>query len=179
MHSPGPEVLLLGGRLVLRQSGYMGGVPRCVRAEHLVHPESDSSGPDLPRLPLLLNLGPLTLSCMCSHHPPRHLARRLNNPTRSKSLFSSFASALTTPASTQLFLDPRLHFRRSPELPRASLRCILPASLSILYFKCTLFTSCVLTLGRARQAPLSMGFSRQEYWSGVPFPSPASLVKSR
>ena len=24
-------------------------------------------------------------------------------------------------------------------------------------------------------APLSMGFSRQEYWSGVPFPSPADL----
>ena len=24
----------------------------------------------------------------------------------------------------------------------------------------------------ARQAPLSMGFSRQEYWSGFPFPSP-------
>ena len=23
----------------------------------------------------------------------------------------------------------------------------------------------------AHQAPLSMGFSRQEYWSGVPFPS--------
>ena len=27
----------------------------------------------------------------------------------------------------------------------------------------------------ARQAPLSMGFSRQEYWSGLPFPSPANL----
>ena len=25
----------------------------------------------------------------------------------------------------------------------------------------------------ACQAPLSMGFPRQEYWSGVPFPSPA------
>ena len=25
------------------------------------------------------------------------------------------------------------------------------------------------------QAPLSMGFSRQEYWSGLPFPSPADL----
>ena len=25
------------------------------------------------------------------------------------------------------------------------------------------------------QAPLSMGFSRQEYWSGVPFPSPRDL----
>ena len=24
----------------------------------------------------------------------------------------------------------------------------------------------------AHQAPLSMGFSRQEYWSGVPVPSP-------
>ena len=27
----------------------------------------------------------------------------------------------------------------------------------------------------ARQAPLSMGFPRQEYWSGVPFPSPGGL----
>ena len=27
----------------------------------------------------------------------------------------------------------------------------------------------------ARQAPLSMGFPRQEYWSGLPFPSPGDL----
>ena len=27
----------------------------------------------------------------------------------------------------------------------------------------------------APQAPLSMGFSRQEYWSGLPFPSPGDL----
>ena len=27
----------------------------------------------------------------------------------------------------------------------------------------------------ARHAPLSMGFSRQEYWSGLPFPSPRDL----
>ena len=27
----------------------------------------------------------------------------------------------------------------------------------------------------ARQAPPSMGFSRQEYWSGLPFPSPGDL----
>ena len=27
----------------------------------------------------------------------------------------------------------------------------------------------------ACQAPLSMGFSRQEYWSGLPFPSPRDL----
>ena len=27
----------------------------------------------------------------------------------------------------------------------------------------------------AHQAPLSMGFCRQEYWSGLPFPSPGDL----
>ena len=27
-----------------------------------------------------------------------------------------------------------------------------------------------------RQAPLSMGFSRQECWSGLPFPSPGDLL---
>ena len=27
----------------------------------------------------------------------------------------------------------------------------------------------------AHQAPLSMGFSRQEYWSGLPFPPPGDL----
>ena len=28
------------------------------------------------------------------------------------------------------------------------------------------------------QAPLSMGFSRQEYWSRVPFPPPGDLPKA-
>ena len=28
----------------------------------------------------------------------------------------------------------------------------------------------------ARQAPLSIGFSRQEYWNGLPFPSPGELT---
>ena len=30
----------------------------------------------------------------------------------------------------------------------------------------------------AHQAPLSMGFSRQEYWSGLPFPSPGSICRA-
>ena len=30
----------------------------------------------------------------------------------------------------------------------------------------------------AHQAPLSLGFSRQEHWSGLPFPSPMHKVKS-
>ena len=31
----------------------------------------------------------------------------------------------------------------------------------------------------ARQAPLSMGFLSQEYWSGLPFPSPGESFQSR
>ena len=30
----------------------------------------------------------------------------------------------------------------------------------------------------AHRAPLSMRFSRQEYWSGLPFPSPGDLLDS-
>ena len=43
---------------------------------------------------------------------------------------------------------------------------------------CSVTKSCltlVLTWTVACQAPLSMGFSRQEYWSGLPFPSPGDL----
>ena len=48
--------------------------------------------------------------------------------------------------------------------------------------------ACVCVLSRIRlfatprtaahQAPLSMGFSRQEYWSGLPFPIPEDLPDS-
>ena len=31
---------------------------------------------------------------------------------------------------------------------------------------------CVTPETAAQQAPLSLGFSRQKYWSGLPFPSP-------
>ena len=44
--------------------------------------------------------------------------------------------------------------------------------------RCRLVTQSCLTLlwpFVARQAPLSMGFSRQQYWSGLPFPSPRDL----
>ena len=42
--------------------------------------------------------------------------------------------------------------------------------------------SCVLLIATpgtvAHQAPLSVGFSRQEYWSGLSFPSPGDLPNS-
>ena len=36
---------------------------------------------------------------------------------------------------------------------------------------------CATPWTAAHQAPPSMGFSRQEYWSGVPLPSPKHVVK--
>ena len=39
---------------------------------------------------------------------------------------------------------------------------------------CTVMTDSV-TLWTVDKAPLSMGFSRQEYWSGLLFPSPGDL----
>ena len=47
------------------------------------------------------------------------------------------------------------------------------------YLEAVLVTKSCPTLASpwtaARQAPLSMGFSMQEYWSGLPFPSPGDL----
>ena len=47
-------------------------------------------------------------------------------------------------------------------------------------YACTWVLSCVQFFvtpwSIATQAPLPMGFSRQEYWSGLPFPSPGDLL---
>ena len=41
------------------------------------------------------------------------------------------------------------------------------------HFSCVRLFATLWTL--ARRAPLSMGFSRQEYWSGLPCPPPGAL----
>ena len=48
--------------------------------------------------------------------------------------------------------------------------CVCVCVLSRVWLFATLWTT-------ARQAPLSMGFFRQEYWSGFPFPLPGDLPK--
>ena len=40
---------------------------------------------------------------------------------------------------------------------------------------CSVTSNSVTAWTVARQAPLSMEFSRQEYWSGLPFPPPRDL----
>ena len=38
---------------------------------------------------------------------------------------------------------------------------------------------CATPQTAAHQAPLSLGFSRQEYWSGLPFPSKCGAVRQK
>ena len=48
----------------------------------------------------------------------------------------------------------------------------------LLFVFCSVTKSCLTLATRwtvAHQAPLSLEFSRQEYWSGLPFPSPGDL----
>ena len=45
-----------------------------------------------------------------------------------------------------------------------------PVLLLLSHFSCVCL--CVTPQTAAHQAPLSLGFSRQEHWSGLPFPSP-------
>ena len=47
------------------------------------------------------------------------------------------------------------------------------------YIKLCLVTKLCPTLLRARQASLSLGFPRQEYWNGLPFLFPRDLPVSR
>ena len=64
--------------------------------------------------------------------------------------------------------------------------CVWCLSLSIIFLRCIHIVSVKMLLSRVQlfvipwtvafQAPLSMGFSREEYWSRWPFPSPKDLT---
>ena len=51
-----------------------------------------------------------------------------------------------------------------------------PQRAPLLFFSCSVMSDSFVTLWTlASQAPLSMGLPRQEYWSGLPFPSLGDL----
>ena len=67
-----------------------------------------------------------------------------------------------------LFLVAMLGIRKTGESSRPGSVCVWAQSLSHVRLFVTSWTV-------AHQVPLSMGFSRQEYWSGLPLPSPGYL----
>ena len=68
--------------------------------------------------------------------------------------------------------------RNTASFPRTSW-CSRPSSLVSGDYACVQSLSCAQLLATswtaARQAPPSMGFPKQEYWSGLPFPPPGDL----
>ena len=79
---------------------------------------------------------------------------------------------LSIPPNQYIHIDwlvvGRMHFRASYSLPSVSDVCAVLSHFSHVWLFATL---CTITC----QAPLSMGFSREEYWSGLPFPSLGNL----
>ena len=124
------------------------------------------------RLPHLLetsapNIIPIlsSSSAFPSTHPFHEQARVLSLKTRRLSFLWLFLSFLLLPhygKSSFKGLSTLFSHHFTPYSP--FYLCVL----SHAWFFATPWTV-------ARQAPLSMGFSRQEYWSGVPFPSPEDL----
>ena len=81
-------------------------------------------------------------------------------------------------------------YERQVPIPAFSRTPIDPEPSTVLYIPCVCVCVCVCTHARgmlsgvqlfatpwlvAHQAPLSFGFSRQEHWSGLPFPAPGDL----
>ena len=63
---------------------------------------------------------------------------------------------------------------------KCGILCLRKSSVNIGYdVLCSVMSDSVTPWTIARQAPLSMGFPRQEYWSGLPFPSPGALPDPR
>ena len=69
-----------------------------------------------------------------------------------------------------------LKHSNTPTPPFKTAPYLLPSFLFLLSNRhvCSVLSVCD-PMHIARQAPLSMGFSRQEYWSRVPFPPPGDL----
>ena len=87
----------------------------------------------------------------------------------------------TTPAQGSIFSLPHLPTTSEVDRPASTLgplrlllshQCTHAQSFSHVWLFATLWTV-------ARQAPLSRGFSRQEYWSGLPFPSAGGFFTTR
>ena len=92
-------------------------------------------------------------------------------------------SSLLLSISCLLYFEPHRHSKRNKPSGRRSFKANLfpvskrKKSLSLLQSLCVQFFVTLWTI--ALQAPLSMEFSRQESWSGLPFPSPGDLPNPR
>ena len=65
-----------------------------------------------------------------------------------------------------------LQFPSPEDLPNPGIKPVSPTLLLLLPSRFSRVRLCETPQTAAHWAPLSLGFSRQEHWSGLPFPSP-------
>ena len=80
------------------------------------------------------------------------------------------------PATGRKLHDPSVH-SHSVGLSSSAERSSQATVISMLLLHCfSRVRLCATPQTAAHQALLSLGFSRQEYWSGLPFPSPRKIL---
>ena len=115
-----------------------------------------------------------TCSSLCLAHCPRLTA---DGP------MDMSVSGLSCHILKETLPDPPLHHRSTSSLPVGCFHRVLSSSFMAFLtvaLDCAVLNRSVMsdfaTLQTvALQAPLSVGFSRQEYWSGLPFPPSGNL----
>ena len=118
-----------------------------------------------------------SLTCVQHFVTPWTAARQASlSITISWGLTKFKSIALVMPSSHLFLTNNCLHLFVGKE---ASIGVSLSVSLRIICCCCLVTNLCHILLQPhglvAHQSPLSMGFPRQEYWSGLPFPSPGDL----
>ena len=108
----------------------------------------------------------------------RSLRWKLLKPARLEPVFYKRCHCLRSPHITSGKEPPRSATRESPHTATAASNRKVKYSFTHLYKLCVLTQICPIfatPCTAAHQSPLSVGFSRQESWSGLPFPSPGDL----
>ena len=99
---------------------------------------------------------------------------------QSHQIVSVFLPYPLPPTSQQNWIRPKLDRVLNFQYLQCSVLAFLfKTSIACIYAYMHIVASIVSLWTVARQAPLSMGFSRQEYWSGLPVPPPEDLPKPR
>ena len=118
------------------------------------------------------------LSLYLPTYPPTFLTEPAGQPATHPNL--SLLNDLSTTLPTYLPhlplgppIHPLTHTQFTPLLPSVT---YLPTYLLLLLSNFSPVRLCVTPQMAVRQAPLFTGFSRQEYWSGLPFPSPPTYL---
>ena len=69
----------------------------------------------------------------------------------------------------------KVEFQHIKQTRKLLLKIILRMKVKVLVIQSCLTFFSTMDCSPPHQAPLSMGFSKQEYWSGLSFPSPGDL----